>query len=230
MTPTPPRQLTLDWPHDPSYAAEDFLPAASNRDAFEAINRWPDWPSRMLLLAGPEGAGKSHLAALWAQAAAAAVVHADRLRDADVQACAEAFAVLIEDADRVGGDEPRLFHILNAALQRQSFVLITARAAPDAWGLRTADLLSRLRLAPIVRLGAPDLELTEAVLFKLFADRQLAVEPKVVGFIALRIERSLAVARAIVAALDREALSQGRRVTRAMAAALLSDTPTQDAD
>src|SRR5208282_4219910 len=97
-------------------------------------------------------------------------------------------------------------------------VLVTARGQPDAWGLATADLISRLRLAPIVRLGAPDLELTRAVLFKLFSDRQLAVDPALVAYLALNIERSLEAARAIVAALDREALARGKRVTRAMAA------------
>ena len=75
-------------------------------------------------------------------------------------------------------------------------MLMTGRAAPDLWNLGTPDLLSRLRLAPLVRLGAPDLELTEAVLFKLFSDRQLAIEPRVVAYIAPRIERSLAAARA----------------------------------
>ena len=91
--------------------------------------------------------------------------------------------------------------------------------------------MSRLRLAPIVALGAPDLELTRAVLFKLFADRQLAVDPPVAAFIALRIERSLDAARAVVAALDREALARGGRVTRAMAGELLRDDlfPREDA-
>ena len=98
-----------------------------------------------------------------------------------------------------------MFHLINLARERGVDALITARAPPDAWGLKTADLLSRLRLAPIVELGAPDLELTQAVLVKLFNDRQLAVDPALIGYVALRIERSLDAARALVAALDREA-------------------------
>ena len=223
-----PRQLTLDWPHPPSFAAEDFLPSPSNRDALAAIDRWPDWASRMLILIGPEGSGKSHLAALWAQKSAASVVFGDRLGEADITASAERPSILIEDADRIGEREDRLFHIVNAALQSDRFMLMTGRAAPDAWSLSTPDLLSRLRLAPLVRLGAPDLELTEAVLFKLFSDRQLAVEPRVVAYIAPRIERSLAAARALVAALDAEALSRGRRVTRAMATEFLREAPPED--
>ena len=65
------------------------------------------------------------------------------------------------------------------------------------------------------------------MLFKLFSDRQLAVEPALVAYVALRIERSLDAARALVAALDREALARGGPVTRAMAARLLRDEDQQ---
>jgi chromosomal replication initiation ATPase DnaA len=220
----PPRQLTLDWPHQPSFAREDFLPAPSNREALRAVDLWPGWAGRMLLLVGPEGAGKSHLGAVWARAASAVTVSAEAPSKAALDAGAGASALLIEDADRIGPAEAGLFHLVNAALQKGAWLLLTARAAPDAWGLKTPDLLSRLRLAPVVRLAAPDLELTEAVLYKLFSDRQLQVEPHVVAYIALRIERSLGAARQLVALLDREALARGRRVTRAMASEFLRET------
>jgi chromosomal replication initiation ATPase DnaA len=219
----PPRQLTLDWPHQPSYAREDFLEAPCNAAALGAILAWPNWPSRMLMLAGPSGAGKSHLGAIWARAAAARLVAGDRLADAPLAELARAPALLIEDADRVGGEEAALLHLLNLARESGADLLLTARAAPDGWGLKTADLLSRLRLAPIVSLGAPDPELIAAVLLKLFSDRQLVVDRAVVSYVALRLERSLDAARAIVAALDREALARGKPVTRAMAAELLRD-------
>ena len=103
------------------------------------------------------------------------------------------------------------------------WLLLTSRTAPDAWGLNTPDLLSRLRLAPIASLAAPDIELTEAVLFKLFSDRQLQVEAHVIAYIALRIERSLGAARELVEMLDNEALTQGRRITRTMASDALRE-------
>ena len=225
---TPPRQLVLDWPHQPSFAREDFLPAASNREALSAVDRWPNWPGRMLLLLGPEGSGKSHLAALWTQASGAATLHADSLAVESVRCPVEARALLIEDADRVGDAEEDLFHLLNSALQANAWALITAREAPEAWGLKVPDLLSRLRLAPIARVGAPDRELTEAVLFKLFSDRQLQVEPHVIAYIAMRMERSLGAARRLVAMLDREALAKGRRVTRVMAGEMMRDMTPND--
>jgi len=221
---TRPRQLILDWPHQPSFAREDFLSAPSNREALNAIDRWPDWPGRMLLLAGPVGSGKSHLAALWAKTAGAAIVHGENLGAESAQAASvQGSALLIEDADRVGDAEERLFHLINSALQTEAWVLLTARQGPDAWGLKIPDLLSRLRLAPVIRLDVPEIELTEAVLFKLFSDRQLQVEPQVIAYVARRIERSLGAARRVVAVLDREALAKGRRVTRAMASELIRE-------
>lgn len=220
---TPPRQLTFRWPHSPSFAREDFLSAPSNLDALTAIELWPNWAGRMLMLVGPEGAGKSHLGAIWARTADAFPLAAGELDEQTLETCAKARALLIEDAEQSRGAEALLFHLINAALQHNAWLLLTSRSAPDAWGLNTPDLLSRLQLAPVVRLAAPDIDLTEAVLFKLFNDRQLQVEPHVIAYIALRIERSLGAARELVGKLDNEALTQGRRITRAMASDALQE-------
>ncbi len=219
----PSRQLTFRWPHSPSFAREDFLPAPSNLEALKAIQLWPNWAGRMLMLVGPEGAGKSHLGAIWARAAGATSLTGEELDEQSLEACAGASAVLIDDADRASGAEALFFHLINAGLQNNVWLLLTSRTAPDAWGLNTPDLLSRLRLAPIASLAAPDIELTEAVLFKLFSDRQLQVEAHVIAYIALRIERSLGAARELVEMLDNEALTQGQRITRTMASDALRE-------
>jgi chromosomal replication initiation ATPase DnaA len=182
----------------------------------------------MLLLVGPAGSGKSHLGAIWAERAGAAKIAGEALGEADLPQLAAAKALLIDDADRLGVAEAALFHLVNLTRESGASLLLTAKAAPDLWGLAKADLLSRLRLAPLAALGEPDEALARAVLVKLFDDRQLRVEPAVIDYLATRIERSLAAARAIVAALDREALARGRAVTRPMAAALLKDGETED--
>ena len=217
------RQLPLDLPHEPSFAREDFLAAPANAEALRAIDAWPAWAGRMLLLSGPAGSGKSHLGAIWARAARAATIEAARLIDAEPADLARSKAILIENVDRVGAAEANLFHLMNLARENDAFVLLTARGAPDSWELKKPDLRSRLRLAPIVALGKPDEDFARAVLFKLFSDRQIAVDPAVIAYIALRIDRSLGAVRAIVEALDKEALARGKAVTRAMAAAMLKD-------
>ena len=220
---SPSRQLTFRWPHSPSFAREDFLPAPSNLEALKAIRLWPNWAGRMLMLVGPEGAGKSHLGAIWARRAGATALPGEELDEQSLEACAGASAVLIDDAGRASGAEALFFHLINTGLQNHVWLLLTTPTAPDAWGLNTPDLLSRLRLAPIASLAAPDIELTEAVLFKLFSDRQLQVEAHVIAYIALRIERSLGAARELVEMLDNEALTQGRRITRTMASDALRE-------
>jgi chromosomal replication initiation ATPase DnaA len=224
----PGRQLPLELPHEPSFAREDFLAAPANAEALRAVDSWPAWAGRMLLLVGPAGSGKSHLGAIWARAAAASIVTADSLDKAGLTDLGDAKAILIEDADRIGGGESALFHLINLARESGAFLLLTASTPPDAWELKKADLLSRLRLAPVAKLGEPDMELARAVLFKLFSDRQLAVDPAVINYVALRIERSLGAARRIVEALDREALARRKPVTRAMAAAMFRDTEGEE--
>lgn len=216
------RQLPLDWPTTPRFGREDFLPAASNRAALEMIERWPDWPDRALTLIGPKGAGKSHLCAIWAARAGACAVAPDALPTLEQLAADAPRAILIDDVDRAS-DETALFHLLNFVSESGAFLLMSAPRAPRAEGVRLPDLLSRLRRAPAVEIGAPDEDLVRAVLVKLFADRQLIVEPPALAFAALRLERSLDAARAFVAALDREALARGRPVTRALAAKVMEE-------
>ena len=217
-----PRQLTLDLPIETRFGREDFLVSPSNADAFETFEAWPAWPDRVLLLLGPTGAGKSHLGAIWAERSHARILPASALAGSDVSALAGAGPLLLEDVDSARGIEAQLFHLLNLVRNSaNSWLVLTARAWPDGWGLRTADLLSRLRLAPAVEIAEPDDALVRAVLVKHFIDRQLVVDTTVVEYLAMRIERSLDAARQVVEALDREALMAGRRITRPMAGDVL---------
>jgi chromosomal replication initiation ATPase DnaA len=223
-----PKQLAFDLPLDPRFGAEDFLVSPSNEHAYGLIESWPDWPDTILLLVGPRGSGKSHLASIWATNAWAWTIDASGITQDKVPHLVSNGALAVEDMDRGERDEAALFHLLNLARERKASLLITCETPPDRWSLRTPDLLSRLRLAPSVTLEAPDDALLKAVLVKLFVDRQLVVDTSVVDYIALRIERSLAKASELVALLDREALSRGRRVSRAIAAEILGAAQETD--
>jgi chromosomal replication initiation ATPase DnaA len=224
-TPRRPRtaspQLTLELAPEPGFERENFVVSGSNEQAYAMIELWPNWPDPMLLILGPPGAGKSHLGAIWASTAKAGIQSAASLAAANIEELAAAGPLLLEDADAIGEREAQLFHLVNLMRERGTALLITAKTPPDAWGLRTADLVSRLRLAPTVAIGPPDDALMRAVLVKLLIDRQLVIDTSVVGYIALRLERSLDAARSFIDALDREALARQRRISRAIAADVL---------
>ncbi len=216
-----PRQLAFALPHAESLTRDNFLEGPANAAGLALIDAWPEWSSRTMLLAGPEGSGKSHLAAIWAEAAGARSTTAHVLTAANVPAALATGALVVEDLKPADFDERALFHLLNLAREDQAYVLITARAPPASFEIELRDLRSRLRALPVVSLREPDDQLFRALIVKFCADRQLAVDEAVVGYLATRIERSYAAVRQAVELLDREALSLGRPVTRALAAEVL---------
>ena len=217
----PPRQLAFTLPHAESLTRDNFLEGPANAAALALIDAWPEWPSRTMMLVGPEGSGKSHLAAIWADESGARSTSAHVLGAADVPDALTTGALVVEDLRPREVDERALFHLLNLAREETAFVLITAREAPTAFEIELKDLRSRLRALPLVSLKPPDDQLFRALIVKLCADRQLTVDEAVVGYLANRIERSYAAARDTVALLDREALRLGRPITRTFAAELL---------
>ena len=211
-----PRQIPLDLGHGTAYSRDDLVVSSSNAEAAALVDRWPDWPAPVVVLAGPAGSGKTHLAAIWREMADTRVVEAGQ-----VEAAAATFdgrPVLVDDIDTGTLDQEGLFHLINAVRGGGSQLLLTARRFPAAWGATLPDLVSRLKAAATVEIPEPDDVLLAGVITKLFADRQVEVEPHVVQYLVRRIERSLATAMRVVERLDRLALEEKARITRSMAA------------
>lgn len=219
-----PRQLAFALPHTESLSRDNFLEGPANAAALALIDAWPEWPSRTMLLAGPEGSGKSHLAAIWAEQSGARATSAHTLAAANVPAELATGALVVEDLREASFDERALFHLLNLAREDGAYILITARLPPSALAIELRDLRSRLRALPVVSLLPPDDQLFRALIVKFCADRQLAVDEQVVSYLATRLERSYAAARQAIELLDSEGLRQGRPVTRALASELLGNS------
>ena len=216
-----PRQLAFALPHAESLTRDNFLEGPANAAGLALIDSWPEWPNRVMLLVGPEGCGKSHLAAIWAEQSGARSISAHALTAAAVPGALATGALVVEDLRPGDVDERALFHLMNLAREDEAFVLITAREPPSSFEVELRDLRSRLRAVPAVTLLPPDDQLFRALIVKFCADRQLAIDETVVSYLATRIERSYAAVRQAVELLDTEALRLGRPVTRALAAELL---------
>lgn len=224
--------MAFDLPAPVHYRREDFFVSPANALALASVDGWRNWPGGKLVLAGPSGAGKTHLARLWAEDSGAAIIDAADLALDDLPAIAAAGAVAVENADRIAGErlaEVALFHLHNLLLPAGR-LMVTAATPPRDWGLVLPDLLSRMQAALLVPIDSPDDALLSAVLVKLFADRQIAVPGNLISYMVTRMPRSIAAARDLVAVLDLRALAEGRPVTRALAASVLgAPMETEDA-
>jgi chromosomal replication initiation ATPase DnaA len=220
-------QLPLDLRFHPSFARSDFLSSERNVAALERIDRWPDWPAPALVLHGPRGCGKTHLAHLWCERAAAVLIAGDALTEAELPGLLETgwHGVAVDDAERAW--ERGLLHLYNACAERRGSLLITTRQPPGLWQIALGDLRSRLRATPAVEIEAPDDALLGAVLVKHFADRRVPVAPGVIVYLLRRIGRTFAAAATIAARLDAAALSSGGPITIPLARQILTAAEDQ---
>ena len=224
-----PRQLPLDldWPRKRALTRADFVEGTCNAEALAAVEDWRNWTDGRLVLCGDEGCGKTHLAGIWAGLGGARFIDAAALDPAHIRDVAGLGAVVIEDVDRrlavadaAGGRaaaEEALMHLFNLMGERGGHILFTGREAPARWSVRLPDLASRLALPPVFRVGRPDDTLLSHLFLKLFDDRDIALDPRVATFLALRAERSFRAAHAVVEALDRYSVGVKRPVTVGLA-------------
>ncbi|ARO29565.1 MULTISPECIES: DnaA regulatory inactivator HdaA [unclassified Rhizobium] len=214
-------QLPLAFSHDVATGRDDLLISERLAAAVSIVDAWPNWPSPVVVLAGPVGSGKSHLAGIWKEHSGAEIIHPKAGSNAAVTAANG--PVLFEDADRLGFDDNTLFHVINSVRENGTSLLMTSRLWPMSWPVLLPDLRSRLKAATVVEIGEPDEALLSQVIVKLFADRQLYIDDKLVLYIVNRMERSLNAAQMIVERLDRLALSRGTKITRSLAAEVLNE-------
>ena len=221
-------QLAFDLPHRAALGAEDFLVSDCNLAAVKLIDAWPEWQEPVQLLVGPVASGKTHLVRVWQGHSGAQSPDPVRLDIAAIDSLPSRTPIAVEDADRAAYDEKMVFHLLNLAREKGLFVLLTARVRPNRWKTKLPDLASRLSAVPVTEIGAPDEALLRTVMLKQFADRQLDIDPKVLEFLAVRIDRSLEAASRAVEAVDRLALVSGRKISRQLVTEALQGTASAE--
>jgi chromosomal replication initiation ATPase DnaA len=214
-------QLVLDLPHRESWDEADFFITAGNGHAFRLVTAWPGWHAPAAIVYGPPRSGKTHLAKIWESRSGGHFLEASKLEDHLWQ---EPYTPLvIENADSEAFCETALFHHLNLAREHGSSILLTGQTPPGQWPLALPDLRSRIRSYPAAGIEPPDEEHLAALLVKHFSDRQIEVAPGVISYLVARMERSMSAAQRLTAHIDKLALSEHRKVTRALAAEVLKE-------
>ena len=215
-------QLAFDWPHRTALGREDYLVSSCNEDAVDWIDLWPDWPAPALIIYGPPGCGKSHLAAVWQANTGALSLDPAALPDIAAIDEAEQHHFLLENGCDVT-NENAFFHLYNQIVEQGGTLLLTAEKPVTQWELVLPDLKSRLRAAPTAQIGMPDDSLIGALLVKMSNDRQLDIAPDVISYLVPRMERSFSATRLLIAKLDDASLAQQRTITVPLARTVLQE-------
>jgi chromosomal replication initiation ATPase DnaA len=216
----PTGQLTLELGHTPAHGEADFLVGEGNALAHGRIMAFPHWPDPVTLVTGPAKSGKSHLARIFADRSGARFAGVGDLEALATEGGTS--PVIVEDVDRLAYDEAGLFHLLNQSMREQRPILLTAREDVANWPLATDDVRSRARRATAYALELTDDIQLSQMFVKLFGDRQIKVDPRIIGYLVARMERSAEEVVTLADLMDRLALAKGTAITRSVAADALN--------
>ena len=134
--------------------------------------------------------------------------------------------IVVDDIDgklKTLADEENFLHIYNNLSLTGGNILLLASKAPVQWELKLADLRSRIQASPAIEIRMPDDELIYAVLIKLFSDRQIRIDLRVLEYIVKRIDRSFSSAQRFVERADHIALTQKKKISLSIARQVLND-------
>jgi chromosomal replication initiation ATPase DnaA len=216
-------QLAFSLPAKDALGREDYFVSDANALAVAAVENWPNWPLNKLILVGPSGAGKTHLAMVWAQDAGARVVSATSL--VDPVALAQG-PLVVEDLHRITGNrdaETQAFHLHNLMQEGEHPLLVTSSMAPARMDFVVPDLKSRMSGTSVAMLEALDDMLLMALVMKMFSDRQIAIKPDLLNYVMPRLPRSFEAVRGFVETMDVRALAEKRPIGKGLARDVLAE-------
>ena len=216
------KQLVLPFEHAPAFGKKDFIVSSSNEAAYLWLMAWPSWPHPCLSIYGEAGCGKTHLSSIWQSTSKAQYLRGQDFHGLELEELLESPPLFILDDAHLVRNEKKFLHFYNHLMNSRGNLLLLSQSPPAHWGTRLPDLSSRLSAVPAVKIQAPDEELLQKVLQKLFNDLQLIVDEAVIHFLLKHMERSFESARKWTHELNRFAVKERRSVTVPVVRELLS--------
>ena len=215
-------QLLFDLKKKKIYEKDDFLVSDSNKEAYQLINRWPNWSSRKIIIFGDSGTGKTHLSRIWQKKTSAIILNLNKFKKIRfdnfflkknifiIENISSFFdKIKKKDKDNL---EKNLLHFYNLIEEKKGYLILTALNSPKFWKINLPDLKSRILSSIIVKINKPNDELLSSVLVKLFLDKQILIDKKIIKFIVYRSERSFTNLQNIVNKIDKQSLITKKKI------------------
>ena len=182
-------QLLLELDYKTNFNEHDFYLSKSNSNAFNLINRWPDWDKKILNISGEKFSGKSHLANIFRLKSKAFLVKGNKIDNSIFKSLKLYESIIIDDFEECNKEEI-LYSIFNLIDQDSKYLLINSLKPINKIKFKLPDLASRSKNCLYAEIENPDDELLFAIILKNFSDRQIKIEKKIIDFIISRIDRS----------------------------------------
>ena len=215
-------QLSLNLKKKGIYEKDDFLVSSSNKEAYKLVNSWPEWRSRKIIIFGDSGTGKTHLSKIWQKNTSAIILNLNQLKKIKFESFFKKKNIFIIENisdffDKINKKEKnnlekQLLHFYNLIEEKKGYLLLTSLIAPKLWKISLPDLKSRILSSIAVKIKKPNDELLSSVLVKLFVDKQILIDKKIIKFIVYRSERSFANLENIVNKIDKQSLITKKKI------------------
>ena len=215
-------QLSFNLKKKKIYEKDDFLVSKSNKEAYKFINKWPNWESRKIIIFGDSGTGKTHLSKIWQKKTSAIILNLNKFKKIKfdnfflkkkkfiIENISNFFdKIKKKDKENL---EKNLLHFYNLIDEKRGYVVLTASIAPKFWGINLPDLKSRILSSTTINIKKPDDELLSSVLVKLFIDKQILIDKKIIKFIVYRSERSFTSLQSLVNKIDEQSLITKKKI------------------
>ncbi len=182
-------QLLLKFNQKQNFNYEDFFVSKSNYFAFTLIQKWPKWEKNIVNIYGEKSSGKTHLANIFYKKNKAKKITEDQLNDELIKNLKIYENIILEDFENKI-DERLLYSLFNLVDSDNKYLLINSLKPISEMSFLLDDLKSRSKNCLFAKIENPDDDLVFAIILKIFSDKQITVDKKLINFIIKRIDRS----------------------------------------
>ena len=214
------------------FRSKDFFVSKNNFNAFNLIEKWPNWENKFVYVYGPKNCGKTTISRIWSEKSKAKFLNKKKIlnlmnNDKNFKEIAESNWVF-DNIDKVieenkNSFEESILNFINILSLKKSFFFMTGEKPPRFIASKLQDLISRLSATLVIEVKEPNQELLMKIIKKYLKDRNISLKEKYVDFIINRIERTYSSALNISKLIDNKSLEKKSNISHKFLADLLRD-------